>query len=191
MGEDGGLVVVDGLELPARYREVLRPGAPVLGADGRERQLPRFFYEVDSWERAREVRLARHFTLSEFLEVDVREAAPLRDWPRYVPCAVTLLAAHLELLRAAVGTYVFIAANGGYRSPGHARGGARTVHAWGTAADIYRIGDTYLDGEEPIERYGTRARELSASLRPARYGMGPGETDDHLHVDIGYARVDP
>jgi hypothetical protein len=52
--------------------------------------------------------------------VDVREVEAMRTFPRYVPCAVALLATALEVFRAEVGTFVHIAANGGYRSPGHA-----------------------------------------------------------------------
>ena len=49
---------------------------------------------------------------------------------------------------------VFIAVNGGYRSPPH-RHSAEAVspHSWACAANIYRIGDTWLDDEKSIERY--------------------------------------
>ena len=53
------------------------------------------------------------------LDVDFREAPAARRFPRYVPCAITLLAAQLQILRAEVGTIVRVAANGAYRSPGH------------------------------------------------------------------------
>ena len=52
-------------------------------------------------------------------------------------------------------------ANGGYRSPAH-RLNDSSPHCWGTAADIYRVGDTYLDDEKSIPRY----RDLAESLGP-------------------------
>ena len=85
--------------------------------------------------------LTPNFGLWEFIDVDVREAEPLRRFPRYVPCAVTLLARALERFRDHVGTFVHVAANGGYRSPAHALTAHASPHCWGTAANIYRIGD--------------------------------------------------
>ena len=136
------LRLVDGLGLEHRYRDVLMPGGMLRDHTSRARTLPRYFYEVTSWEQARETRLSRHFTVSEFIHTDVREAPPLRVFPRYIPCATLLLAFALEQLREAVGTYVFIGANGGYCSPKHRGTGAASPHCWGTAANIYRIGDT-------------------------------------------------
>src|SRR5262245_30093517 len=100
------LPVVDGLRLDPPYREALQPGGILRDADGRGRRLPRFFYEIDSWQTALDTPLSPHFMLWELICVDVREAALLRTFPRYVPCAVTLMAAALEPFRAAVGTYV-------------------------------------------------------------------------------------
>ena len=68
------------------------PGRIVLDDAGRERMLPRFFYEVQTWTQAMELRLSPGFALSEFIQTDVREAAPLRGFPRYVPCAITITA---------------------------------------------------------------------------------------------------
>src|SRR5204862_294723 len=85
-------------------------------------RLPRFFYEVDSWQTALTTQLTPHFGLWELMDVDLHEASDLRMFPRYVPCAVTSLAAALEVFRLEVGATVRIAANGGYRSPVH-RGG--------------------------------------------------------------------
>lgn len=185
------LRLVDGLELPDPLRAALRPGEVVPTADGRLRRLPRWFYEVPSRQAAEEVVLAPGFVLREFLETDVREAAPLRGWPRYVPCAVTLLAAHLGLLRQRLGTLVFVAANGGYRSPAHAGSRPGSVHAWGTAADLYRVGDERLDAREVVERVAEVVREVlpGAFVRP--YGFGPGFADDHLHLDLGYVTLVP
>ena len=97
MTEDGTLPlsVVDGLELPELYRTTLRPGETLTDAQGRERVLPRYFYEVPSWGQALKLEITPHFSLWEFLQVDVREAEPVRAFPRYVPCAVSYT--HLTL----------------------------------------------------------------------------------------------
>src|SRR5690606_702180 len=97
----------------------------------------------------------------------------------------------LELLRLEAGTYVHIAANGGYRSPGHALSRHASRHCWGTAANIYKVGDTYLDTRGDIEKYAALAQRVlsGAWLRP--YGPGAGEADDHLHIDLGYTTFEP
>lgn len=179
-----GLRVVDGLTLPAEVQTLLRPDQPFDGAEGSPR-LPRWFYEVPSWQAAKETKLTEHFTLHEFLRVDLREPKRLRRWPRYVPLGVTLLAAHLEILRLDLGTLVWVAANGGYRSPAHARNGGPSAHCWATAADIHRIGSDLLDTEPRIRDTAERARRLLPGARVRPWGHGPGQTDDHLHVDIG------
>jgi len=185
------LRAVDGLTLPESVRSALRPGALVPDAAGRLRRLPRWFYEVPSRQIAEDLELAPGFRLRELLETDVREAEALRGWPRYVPCAVTLLAAHLGLLRQRLGTLVYVAANGGYRSPSHAGSRPGSVHAWGTAANVFRVGDDPLDSREAIERCADAAREVlpGAWVRP--YGVGPGFADDHLHLDLGFTTVVP
>ena len=113
------------------------------------------------------------------------------EWPRYLPLAVGLLAAALEVLRTQVDTYVHIAANGGYRSPSHRLSTHAGPHVWGTAANIYRIGDDWLDDERTITRYSRLARALSPGVWARPYGHGVGETDDHLHLDVGFAVVAP
>jgi len=185
------LPVVPAEDLPPDVRRVLRPGEMLQDRDDADRVLPSTFLRVDSWNQARETQLTPHFTLSELIGVDVREAPVLRSFPRYVPCAVLLLAAGLELFRLEVGTYVHIAANGGYRSPGHALSRHASRHCWGTAANIYRIGDSYLDTQEEIEKYAAIARRVipGAWVRP--FGLEDGEADDHLHIDIGYTVFDP
>ena len=185
------LEVVDGQTLGETYRNVLRPGELVADAEGITRRLPRFFYEVPSWEVAMDIRLAPHFRLAEFIGVDVREAEPVRVFPRYVPCGVSLLAAHLELLRQSVGTYVHITANGSYRSPAHALGTIISPHNWATAADIYRIGDDFLNKRPTLQRYARIIRELLPMCWIRPIGSNPGEADDHLHIDIGYATLVP
>ncbi|MSO57318.1 MAG: hypothetical protein EXQ55_10445 [Acidobacteria bacterium] len=185
------LPIADGLDLDAPVRSLLMPGLPVRDSHARIRRLPRFFYVVDSWDTAFQTRLTPHFAIWEFMDVDLYEPAPLRRFPRYVPCAVTTLAAHLEVLRAHVGASVHIAANGGYRSPSHGKSTPGSPHAWGGAANIYRIGDEYLDGRDKIERYSALATGLLPALRARPYGPGPGCVDDHVHLDLGYVTAVP
>lgn len=193
MGDDAGarLAVVDGLELDAGRRAALRPGEPVRDARGRIRHLPRFFWRVNSWEQALDTPLAPHFRLYEFLDVDVREDPMVREYPRYLPPAVGLLAATLSLLRDAADTYVHVAANGGYRSPAHALSQPASAHCWGTAANLYRVGDEWLDEEPTVERYAELARDVSPLVWTRPWGSGEGEADDHLHLELGHVRVTP
>ncbi len=188
MGESNSfpLQVVDGLRLDKTLRDALLPGRIMLDDTGRRRRLPRYFYEVPSWEHAVNLRLSPNFALSEFIQTDVREAAPLRVFPRYVPCAITMTALCLERFREATNTFVHIAANGGYRSPRHSHNTGSTPHCWGTAVNIYRIGDVYLDNREAIERYGSLARQVLPTAWTRGYGTGRGATDDHLHIDFGF-----
>src|SRR5258708_3052590 len=140
------LRAIDGLNLPQDYRALLRPGETETDFQGNVHHLPRFFYEISSWQEGREVRMAPHFTLAELMLVDCREAKLLlSQFPHYVPCAIVLLARFLEDFRREVDTPVFISANGGYRSPAHQIGGAKSIHALGTAANIYHVGDTFLN----------------------------------------------
>lgn len=180
------LPIVDGLRLDKPLRDVLMPGRYLYDDNGYARKLPRYFYEVPSWEHAMNIQLTPGFALWEFIQTDVREAAPLRAFPRYVPCAITMLALCLERFRDVVGTYVYIAANGGYRSPRHALNNNATPHSWGTAVNIYRVGDVFLDDREAIERYAALARQTLAGVWTRPFGSGRGETDDHLHLDFGY-----
>ncbi|MGH7505414.1 MAG: hypothetical protein ACRELX_07170 [Longimicrobiales bacterium] len=180
------LAVVDGLELPESIRRALRPGELLEDRASRKRRLPRFFYQVDSWAQARELPLSPRFMMWEFLGVDVREAPPARSFPRYVPCAVTLLAAHLEVLREAVGTYVHVAANGGYRTPAHALTRFASPHCWAAAANVYRIGDELLDTRERIERYAALVRQKLPAVWVRPWGHDDGCADDHLHIDLGH-----
>jgi hypothetical protein len=186
------LRAIDGLNLPGEYRALLRPGAAETDSRGNVHRLPRFFYEIDSWQQAHEIRFAPHFTLAELMLVDCRETdLLLSQFPHYVPCAVILLAMFLEDFRREVGAPAFISANGGYRSPAHQIGGAKSIHAWGTAANIYRVGDTFLDDAKSIERYGAIASSLSQAVVVRPFGFNAGETDDHLHLDLGFVSVAP
>jgi hypothetical protein len=180
------LAIVDGIRLERSVRDALLPGRIVYDGDGNARRLPRYFYEIPSWNHAMSLELSTNFALWEFIQTDVREAAPLRGFPRYVPCAITLLAAALERFRGAVGTFVHVAANGGYRSPRHALSGNATPHCWGTAVNVYRVGDVFLDDRESIERYAALARQVLPGAWTRPYGSNRGETDDHLHIDLGF-----
>jgi len=183
---------IDGLRLAEDYRALLRPGEREAGANGTVHRLPRFFYEIGSWEEAREIRLAPHFALAELMFVDCREARLLlSQFPHYVPCAILLLARFLEDFRREADAPVFISANGGYRSPAHQIGGAKSIHAWGTAANIYRIGDTFLCDTKSIEKYRTIAASLSPAVFVRPFGREKAQTSDHLHIDLGYARLTP
>ena len=186
------LRAIDGLNLTAEYRALLRPGEAQTDSRGNVHHLPRFFYEIGSWQDAHEIRFAPHFTLSELMLVDSREAELLLSrFPHYVPCAIVLLARFLEDFRREVDAPVFISANGGYRSPKHRIGGAKSIHAWGTAANIYRVGDTFLDDAKSIERYGAIASSLSRAVVVRPFGSGTGQTDDHVHLDLGFVTMTP
>jgi hypothetical protein len=183
---------IDGLRLAEEYRALLRPDESEAGANGTVHRLPRFFYEIGSWEEAHEIRLAPHFTLAELMLVDCREATLLlRQFPHYVPCAILLHARFLEAFRREVDAPVFISANGGYRSPAHQIGGAKSIHAWGTAANIYRIGDTFLSDTKSMEKYRTIAASLGLAVFVRPFGREKGQTSDHLHIDLGYVRLTP
>ena len=186
------LRAIDGLNLPQEQRVLLRPGETETDLQGNVHHLPRFFYEIGSWQEAQEVRPAPHFTLAELMLVDCREARLLlSQFPHYVPCAIVLLARLLEDFRREVDAPVFIGANGGYRSPAHQIGGAKSIHAWGTAANIYRIGDTFLSDAKSIEKYGTIAASLSPAVFVRPFGAERGQTNDHLHIDLGFVRLTP
>ncbi len=185
------LPIVDGLTLDDEHRGVLRPDEIIEDADGRARRLPRFFYRVDSWQQAKETFFTPFFGMWEFLDVDLREAQVQRNFPRYIPCAVATTAGLLSLLRDRTGSLVHISANGGYRTPAHALSTVATPHLWGTAVDIYRIGDTYLDDEESIDRYRILAHDVIPWATSFPYGEEPGGTLDHLHLDFGYVNVVP
>lgn len=175
--------IIDGLELPEQHRALLRPNELLDG-----HRLPRFFYEIPSWPAAHEFRIAEHFKLAELMTVDCREAELLlRTFPHYVPCAIGLLAGFLEGFRRAVEAPVFVSANGGYRSPAHQCSQNNDAHCWGTAADIYRIGDTFLDDEKSIGKYAEIMQSFGAQVFVRPYSEG----DDHLHIDLGFITISP
>jgi hypothetical protein len=186
------LHAVDGFDLPQEYLVLLRPSEAEKDFQGNIHRLPRFFYEISSWQEAHEIRAAPHFTLSELMLVDCREGRLLlSQFPHYVPCAIVLLARFLEDFRREVDAPVFISANGGYRSPAHQIGGAKSVHAWGTAANIYRIGDIFLNDAKSIQKFGSIAASLSPAVFVRPFGPERGQTDDHLHIDLGFVSLTP
>src|SRR2546423_5150420 len=186
------LHAVDGFDLPQEYRGLLRLGEAETDFQGNIHRLPRFFYEIRSWQDAHEIRLAPHFTLAELMLVDCREVRLLlSQFPHYVPCAIVLLARFLEAFRHQVDTPVFISANGGYRSPAHQIGGAKSIHAWGTAANIYRVGDTFLSDAKSIKKYRAIAVSLGPAVFVRPFGREYEKTEDHLHLDLGYVNLTP
>src|ERR1700730_1822610 len=159
MSDSQQIKVVDAFDLDDELRMLLKPGEMLRDEHGRRHRLPRYFYEIPNHEAAVQIRLTQHFGINEFIIVDLKEAQRLQQFPRYVPCAVRLLAFFLEQFRAAAGAPVHIAVNGGYRSPAHKLSQNATPHMWGTAADIYRIGSTILKTREAIEKFNEIAED--------------------------------
>lgn len=191
MSTETGLKVVDAFDLEPEVRSLLRPLEAVTTDDGKTHHLPRYFYEVPSHEVARSVRLSPHFGLNEFMLVDLKESPRLRRYPRYIPCAVRLLAFYLERFREAVGAPIRLAVNGGYRSPAHRLAVGATPHMWATAADVYRIGNVILNEQESIERFNRVAQELTDDWWVMPYGHDIGTSDDHIHLELGYVSLVP
>src|ERR1700752_641130 len=192
MSESQHIKVVDAFDLDDELRSLLKPGEMVRDSQGRRKRLPRYFYEIPTHEAAVQILLTQHFGLNEYILVDLTKAPRLQQFPRYVPCAVRLLAFFLEQFRTAAGGTVHIAGNGGYRSPGPKMSTKATGHMWGTPADIYRVGSTILKTKELIDKYNDIAEELSDDVCVMRYGHETGTTvDDHVHLDLGYVTVVP
>ncbi|HUG54084.1 MAG TPA: hypothetical protein VMR21_10795 [Vicinamibacteria bacterium] len=191
MEREFGLKVVDAFDLDAEVRSLLRPYEMAEDKQGRQHRLPRYFYEVPTHEAARAIRLTASFGLNEFLLVDLKEAHRLRNYPRYVPCAVRLLAFYLQRLREAVAAPLHIAVNGGYRSPAHKLSIGATPHMWGTAIDLYRVGSVVLRDQHAIETYNRVAEELSDDWWVMPYGHEIGKADDHMHLDLGFLSLVP
>ncbi len=185
---DLDLEIVDGLKLSDEYRALLRPGEAVEDDHGIVHRLPRFFYAVPTWADAHKTRVAPHFKLSELMMVDCREAdLLLTQFPHHVPCALLLLARYLEDFRREADATVYVSANGGYRSPAHQRNHNKTAHCWATAADIYRVGDAYLDDAKSVAKFA----EIASSLGPQVFVRPYCDGDDHLHIDLGFISVTP
>ena len=190
--ETQGLKVVDAYDLDDELRSILKPGEMVRDGQGRRHRLPRYFYEIPSHEVALGTRLTAHFGLNEFVLADLKEASRLHGYPRYVPCAIRILAFYLEQFRTAAGASVHIAVNGGYRSPSHKLSLNASPHMWGTAADVYRIGSNILRTREAIEKYNDIAEDLSDEVNVLPYGHVTGRNaDDHVHLDLGYMTLVP
>ena len=190
--EQQGLKVVDAFDLDDELRSALKPGEMIRDAQGRRHRLPRYFYEIPSHEIAMSTKLTAHFGLNEFILTDLKEAPRLQKYPRYVPCAVRILAFYLEQFRSAAGASVHIAVNGGYRSPSHKLSTNATAHMWGTAADIFRIGSNILKTREAIEKYNEIAEDITDEVYVLPYGHVTGRNaDDHVHLDLGYLTLVP
>lgn len=184
--------IIDGLTLSAARRAWLRPDEVWLDPNGIARRLPRFFYVVETWTKAKQFHLTEHFTLAELISVDCREAPGLlREFPHFIPCAVRILARYLEEFRRRVDAPVFVSVNGGYRSPAHRHHRAATPHAWASAADIYRVGDGWIDSPKALERYAKIAESIGREVRVKPFGHESGATDDHLHLDLAFLKLDP
>lgn len=181
------LEIVDGLRFEEELRKIYRPDEVMRDREGNDHRLPRYFYEVPAWDMALKTRLTAHFDLWEFMICDYKEHPAAAQYPRYIPCAVSLIAAALEAVRAEFNSYIHIAANGGYRSPAHRLSTDASPHCWGTAANIYRIADEYLEDEEKIEKYKRVAERAVKGLWVRPYGHTIGFTDDQLHLDLGYS----
>lgn len=186
-----GLKVVDAFDLDDELRTALRPGEMVKDARGRRHRLPRYFYEVPSHDAAMATKLTHHFSLNEFVIVDLKENQRLQNYPRYVPCAVRLLAFYLQKLRDTIGLSLHVAVNGGYRSPAHKLSIGATPHMWGTGADIYRVGSTIIKDKDTIEKYNVMAEDIGDDVAVYPYGHELGKVDDHLHFDLGYVTLVP
>jgi len=192
MSDQQSIKVVDAFDLDDELRSLLKPGEMVKDAEGRRHRLPRYFYEIPDHETAVSIRLSPHFGLNEFTLVDLKEAPRLQQFPRYVPCAVRVLAFYLEQFRREAGASVHIPVNGGYRSPSHKLSLTATPHMWATAADVYRIGTTILKGKDTIDKYNAIAEDLSDDIHILPYGHVTGaNADDHIHFDLGYITVIP
>ena len=151
---------VDGRRLAKEYRDALAPGRHRAATTHGHRAPAAALLLRDPVVGVRdERRLTPHFGLWELIQTDVREAAALQTFPRYVPCALPLLALRLELFRAAVGTFVHIAANGGYRSPRHGSDRQRD-------AALLGHGGQHLPHRRRVSR--RRARRSSATPTIAR-----------------------
>jgi hypothetical protein len=187
-----GLKVVDAFDLDDELRAILKPGEMLKDAQGRRHRLPRYFYEIPSHEAALATRLTAHFGINEFILTDLKEAPRLQQYPRYVPCAIRILAFYLEQFRNACGASVHIAVNGSYRSPAHKLAIGATPHMWGTAADVYRIGSSILRTKELIEKFNDVAEDVSDEIKVLPYGHETGRNaDDHVHLDLGYVTLIP
>jgi hypothetical protein len=181
------LEIVDGMSFSEELRSVYCPDQEMKDRDGNARKLPRYFYKVPEWDVALHTPLTAHFDLWEFMICDYKEHPVAAKYPRYIPCAVTLIAAALEAVRAEFNSYVHIAANGGYRSPSHQLSTHASPHCWATAVNVYRIADEYLEDQDKIEKYKRVAERAVKGLWVRPYGSASGSTDDHLHLDLGYS----
>jgi hypothetical protein len=53
------------------------------------------------------------------------------------------------------------------------------------------VGDTFLSDAKSIEKYRAIAASLGPGVFVRPFGREYGKTDDHLHIDLGYASLTP
>ena len=168
------LKVIDGMRLPPRTRELLRPGERAKDRQGRAHVLPRFFLEIRSWEEAKKRQVTPHFTYSELMLVDCREADTLLNtFPHYVPCAVQVLAQYLERFREKVEAPVYVATNGGIARPRTAARPRRRPRTAGDAPPISIGSATFTSTMRRASRdTGESPRRLGPRLPRSPMAMG-------------------
>ena len=151
------------------------PAASLSDAQGQAHQLPRYFYEIPSWDVAdgaaalgalRAVGVHPHRRARSRAAAHVSALRAVRDHAAWRSASSSFA--------ARCGTYVHIAANGGYRSPAHALTVHATPHAWGTAVNIYRVGDTMLDEREALEHYAGVAYKSMPGVYVRPFGNDAG-----------------
>jgi hypothetical protein len=190
--------IVDGLSLPKPQRDCLRPGDLLQDGCGETHRLPRFFYEVPSWDEAKQFKLTVNFTLAELILVDCRESRALfRHPPLYVPCAVTVLGRYLQEFRNRVEApglrqrewrLPIARASMGSQPARWSRqrsslGGGRRIFIGSVTPGSMR--------RSPIERHARIAQGIGPEVFVRSFGCGAGETDDHLHLDLGFVTLMP
>ena len=145
------------------------PGGTLCDHAGRARVLPRYFYEMPTWEQARARICPPLHALG--IHPDRRSrGGPAPRFPAVRPVRNDSAGVRLEQLREAVGTYVHIAANGGYCSPRHSErarrpaqlghGGQHLSNRRHVSRHPEAIGDT---ARSPTRRFPRRGHVRSAS----------------------------
>ena len=95
-----------------------------------------------------------------------------------MPCAIVLLARLLEEFRREIDASVFISANGGYRSPAHQIGGAKSIHAWGTAIfEGFPWQEPRIARRSSLSLAGVWWRGFSRSASPLRVFESPSSAE--------------
>ncbi len=170
-------------------RSLLRPGEMVRDAAGTAASPSALLLRSSlATRRRRRSSLTPHFASTSSSSSTSRRRSRLQDYPRYVPCAVRILAFYLERFREAFGASLHIAVNGGYRSPAHKLyAPASLAHVGNRRPTSTAIGTSILnDQESDRAATGKRPRRSADELNVLPYGHDVGKADDHLHFDLGY-----